>query len=975
MTANELRKKFLRFYERLGHLTLPSSSLIPQNDPTLLLTNSGMAQFKAYFSGEKSPPSKRITTVQKCFRTTDIEEVGDTTHLTLFEMLGNFSFGDYFKEEASKWALELMTEELALPFERLFFTVHTSDEEEKEIWISLGVPEERIYTFGDEDNWWGPAGEEGPCGPCSEIHFFTGATMPENPDRDLWRPNLHSGFVELYNLVFTQFYRDIGKRDVPLPQRNIDTGMGLERTLCVLNNLESPYEVEPLASLVRVVNRGKTPVDVEALRVIADHGRAAAFLIGDGVSPEATGRGYVLRRLIRRAMMFIHRSGILENSLELVAESTAEAMGDAYPELRSNLPFITQTLEDERISFMHVLGFGSTVLRSMIDFRRNTAAKLPSKEDLPERVSDHGDGQSVSSSWSGAHSSAELLKRLEIERPRGNDVETIGQRAAYHALEQELTSLAEGSLKGHLKWPRFISGNEVFMLYDTYGFPIEMTRELVSKNGLEDIDAAGFYLKVKEQQIRSKGTGSGMSHLSESKIYSELGLSDTRFVGYETVSSDGRIVALIKEERPVKMVEEGEEVQVVLDITPFYAERGGQIGDAGVMSQDENLLRVDDVKSSYGRLNVHFTKVERGRVRVGDTVLASVDKNRRERIRRNHTATHLLHAALREIVGMHVRQSGSIVHPDYLRFDFTHSSPLTLEQIRSVNERVNERIRENLPVTVEYTTYMDALADGALAFFGDTYENEVRTIKIDGSWSYELCGGTHMDFTGGIGFFFITSETGIGAGMRRIFALTGEGAEEELTRRLQILEGICVRVKSPIAGVVNKVDHLTKELTETRKKNTVLEDDLLNATLNGANGGDSSLSRKNGDSSPYQFTIYVKGSKLEIATIRAQTAQTIPVLRKAADFMRSRMHTGVVVAGNVIDGRPVIIVMTQNRTLPSYTGMKLDASEIALGFAKLLRGGGGGNSKTAQAGGRDPSLLDKALAEAENLIRRSLGVD
>ncbi len=955
LTADALRENFLHFYKEQDHLLMPAASLIPQGDPTLLLTNSGMAQFKAYFSGEQDPPHRRVATAQRCFRTTDIEEVGDETHLTLFEMLGNFSFGDYFKKEACEWALKLMTDVLGFDFDKLFFTIHSSDEETGAIWREIGVPAERIYSFGDDHNWWGPAGREGPCGPCSEIHYFTGE-MPatsSNMNRKVWGPNIHPDFIELYNLVFTQFYRDEDGKDTVLPQKNIDTGMGLERTITVMHGKKSVYETGNLAEIAAAVRdtlkAGEYSADTErAVRVVADHGRAAAFLLSDGVLPENTGRGYVLRRIIRRSMLFGKMGGLSENACTIAAETTSEVMEKAYPELKANLPFILSVLHQEQKSFLRVLDFGSDVLTGMIDFRRRYAS-LMLKNSVKTRSLNNG-------------SNKERLLQDGVEAPHGDDAATIGATAAFNALCEEV-EIPEGVETpsevaiSSLLWHSHISGSEAFLLNDTYGFPVEMTKEFVKNQKILDVSMGlnmeAFLQKVEKQRAQGRARFSAFGGKEvEARIYRNLNIDVTEFLGYKTTKACGTVLGIIKGGESVNQIGAGDTAEVILDKTPFYAERGGQIGDTGTFANEEFRANVTNTQSPYAGITVHSLEVNKGKLSKGDNVDATVDPLRREKIRRNHTATHLLHAALRELLGKNVRQCGSVVHPDYLRFDFTYDSSLMPDEIIGIQQRVNSKIRENFPVEVRYTTHAEALEDGALAFFGDTYEKDVRTVRIDGRWSYELCGGTHMDATGGIGAFVIISESGIGKGVRRMFALTGVGAEEEIWRRFRIVDNLSEKLRVPPEQLERRSHSLLDELADAHRRISKLEDDLLEISLSGRNKGNAER---------YSLDIDGQPANLEVHRVEATN---VAALRKVSDHIRNRLDRGIAVVGAVIDERPVIIVSV-TKNLVDY----VRADALARTFAEVLKGGGGGRADMAQAGGKYPHLLDSALTRAKELVK------
>jgi alanyl-tRNA synthetase len=898
-TADDLRDSFLKYFETKNHLILPSSSLIPSGDPSLLLTNSGMAQFKSYFSGEKDPPNKRITTAQKCFRTTDIEEVGDDTHLTFFEMLGNFSFGDYFKNEACAWALEYMTEILNFDINRLFFTIYNDDDEAKQIWLDLGISEKYIYKFGDEDNWWGPAGDEGPCGPCSEIHYYQGDLNNLDFNNPNWGPNLHEDFIELYNLVFTQFYRDINSKDTPLPFNNIDTGMGLERTLAVLTNNKTVYKTDVFSEHLsnvkyKIPSKNLSTKDIEIVkRIIAEHGRSASFLIADGVIPENTGRGYVLRRLIRRAIINGIKIDASFPILSPIANISSKKLSHIYPELDEKLDFIKSILDTEEEKFSKTLNFGTQVLYSLFKLRN-----IKVKESIEMSI----DAKDVAK---------ELYKN--IDNVNKKDIQ------------------------------KTISGLEAFRLYDTYGFPIEITEEICTKSGL-DIDRKSFIEVMNQQKNKSKQS-SVFIKANSMKIFSELNIKPTEFVGYEKLKTSSKVLSIIQNEKNLQFIKTKEEFDLIIDKTPFYAEKGGQIGDSGIAENDNCKIEIIDTITAYGEIYIHKAKITEGSLSVGNNLNLTVDGNRRERIRRNHTATHLIHAALREIVGIHVRQSGSLVHPNYLRFDFTNMQALDNKTLQSVEDRVNDVIRNNLPVEVSYTTYDKAIKDGALAFFGEKYDHEVRTIKIDKPWSYELCGGTHMSHTGGIGLFKIISENGIGSGNRRILALTGIGTETMVRNNLYNLNEIMIKMNASEENIIEKFNLQNEILKKQQKKIEKLQEELTELSLGNKRKSDNQ-----------EFII--SDTKFSISKVKVPN---IGALRKAGDTLRNNLSEGVAIVGSIIDNKPIIVIMTT-------VNVKIAANDIASIISKEIHGGGGGNKFTAQVGGKDPSKLDSIISNLNKIL-------
>ena len=856
---------------------MPSSSLIPPpDDPTLLLTSAGMVQFKPYFMGERRPPKHRLTSVQKCFRVTDVDEVGDASHLTFFEMLGNFSVGDYFKEKAIEWAWEFVTERMSLPKERLWAAIYLDDDEAHDIWLETGVPEERIRRFDEKENYWGPAGNEGPCGPCSEIHYDFGGTCRQGKPNEGCGPNCDCGrFLELWNLVFMQFYQGTDGTRTPLPNPNIDTGMGLERAALILQDAPSIYETDlfqPLVARVCQLSGKEYGKDAEtdvAIRVVAEHARSAAFLIADSVAPDNQGRGYVLRRLIRRAIRFARKLGLETGRsavLPLVAEAVIQKMGGVYPNLAEGRDFVLRVLQEEEERFSQVYETGMRILEEMFASERN------------------------------------------------------------------------GSL----------AGEQAFLLYDTYGFPVEVTAEIAREHGME-VDMDGFQREMESQRQRGRIAGERFAGTYDAqRLYQEMGVGQIEFLGYETTTAPSVITGLIVDGLPVSEVSQGQEVEVILRETPFYAEGGGQVGDTGIIEGPKGDIRVEDTQSPVAGVIVHRGRVVKGAVARGDEVVASVDGDRRLDAARNHTATHLLHAALRAVLGSHVRQAGSLVTPDRLRFDFTHVSPLTPEETRQVEALVNERIRANVPVRKRETTFRDAVSEGALAFFGERYTDEVRVVEIANGdrFSFEVCGGTHVRATGDIGYCRITGESSIGAGMRRLEALTGHAAETLAMEKDDLLNRISRQLDaSPHdmeARVASLLDEVSRLRREVAAKERASSRDQAQELLESAKEVDG---------------VKIASGSMDVGSMQA--------LRESGDWLRDKLGSGAVALGAVINERPTLLIMATN----DLVERGLHAGNAVKEAAKVMGGGGGGRPEMAQAGGRQPEKLEEALRAAVDILR------
>ncbi len=880
--ARALRRAFLEFFQEKGHRLLPSDSLVPK-DPSLLFTSAGMVQFKPYFLGVAQPPAPRVTTVQKCLRTTDIDAVGDLSHLTFFEMLGNFSFGDYFKREAILWAWEFLTERLQVDPSRLQFTVFEEDDEAFDIWHrEVGIEAHRIWQLGEKTNFW-PAnaiseGPNGPCGPCSEIFYDTRLdTGCQNP---ACGPACDCGrWLEIWNLVFMQYERteENGKpKLVPLPQKNIDTGMGLERTAAVLMELESPYETDVFFPILRRIEtlagvRYKGQADEKsdaAIRLIADHIRAATFSIADGVIPQNEGRGYVLRRLIRRAITRGLRILHLEKPfLADLVPAVVEALGDQYPEIVQRQSYIETTLRFEEERFRQTLQAGLTRLEEMLQ-------SLPPNAVLP--------------------------------------------------------------------------GDRAFTLYDTYGFPLELTREMAAERGIS-VDIEGFQRALEEQRRRAR-EASGISE----KLFVQTGAAlaelaqraaPTRFVGYETLEAEATVVGLVRGGDLVPAAHEGETVEVVLDITPFYAEAGGQVGDTGTLEWQTGSAEVLDTQKA-GEFYLHQARILKGELTVGQSVMAQVPAQRRLDIRRNHTATHLLHAALRTILGPHVVQAGSLVAPDRLRFDFTHPRALTPDELERIESLVNEKILDELEVRV-YTDVPleEARRRGAMMLFGEKYGERVRMVEIPG-FSLELCGGTHLNNTVEAGLFKIVHEGSIAAGVRRIEALTGRGLYAWLRERERVIRETAEQLQTPVPELPHAVERLIRQLKS-------LQEELERVKQ-------SAIAQAVGDMTP----IEVEGIPIIAHVVEGVDGKSLGAL---ADRLIQK-GAGVVALGSTHDSKVVLVV----KVAPEWVQKGLHAGQLVRLLAQQLGGSGGGKPDFAQAGGKEPARLPAALQTLPDLIRQQL---
>jgi alanyl-tRNA synthetase len=860
VTSDEIRAAFLGFFEEKGHKTIPSSSLIPHGDPTLLLTSAGMVQIKPYFLGEAVPPNPRLASCQKCFRTTDIEVVGDPSHLTFFEMLGNFSVGDYFKQEAIGWAWEFVTERLNLPTERLWVTIFLDDDESFRIWRETGVPESRILRAGEKDNFWGPAGSSGPCGPCSELHYDFGEE--HGCGKDTCRPNCDCGrFSEIWNLVFTQYNQDENGQRTPLPRPNIDTGMGLERTAAVVQGKSSVYDTDLFTPLMNRISElaGKKYGDDDnsdnAMRIAAEHSRGLAFLIADGVIPDNEGRGYVLRRLLRRAALFGRRLGLDRPFLAETARTTIEQMGTVYPELVQRQDFIMRVIETEEERFGQTLTTGLELLD-------------------------------------------EIMNKVSIKK--------------------------SGKIPGY----------QAFKLYDTYGFPIELSAEIANEGGFS-VDLEGFDEEMEQQRQRARSTHKFTAATADDYVAINIphSLQKTNFVGYHSLSYQSTILDIMINNELPKTIQEGQEASLSLESTPFYAEMGGQIGDTGeIYSPSGRFVVINTVRRTEGVV-LHQGHVVKGCLSVGDEVAAVVDKERRLDIARNHTATHLLQYALRQVLGEHVKQRGSLVAPDRFSFDFSHLTAMLPDELKRVQRIVNEKIRQNLRVYDEEIPYQQAINEGAIALFDEKYGDTVRVLKIgEPVISAELCGGTHVTATGEIGLFHISGEHSIGAGLRRIEAVTGRGAEAVIEQRF--------------SDLLETANREAADAERERKRALSLEREL------GKERVESLLARAE----------TVNGVKVLSARVPPSRPE---VLREMSDRLRDRLKSAVVVLGTVYENKVAFIAaVTADLVAKGY-----DASKIVQQVAKVTGGGGGGKPNLAQAGGKDKAKLDEALRLVKSLVQ------
>ena len=980
MEGDRIRTSFLEFFQDKGHLIMPSSSLVPAGDPTLLFTSAGMVQFKPFFMGEATPPSRRLTTSQKSFRTTDIDEVGDHKHLTFFEMLGNFSIGDYFKKEAVAMAWEMVTQRFGISPDRLYATIYQDDEEAYHHWRDdIGIPDERIYRYGGKDNWWGPAGLEGPCGPCSEIHYDSGpehgcgplvtpdeltSAQRNGEEMPPCHPNCEcERFVELWNLVFMQFYQDLEGTRTPLPAPSIDTGMGLERAAAVLQNKRNLYETDLFQTIVESICQltGKSyGVDAEtdyAIRVVAEHARGVSFLIADGVVPGNEGRGYVLRRIIRRAIRYGRRLGLEEPFLTEVASVAIQRFQDAYPELAQNRDFIIRVISLEEERFVQTFERGFAILTGMIEYRLRHRDVIP---EVIEFASLHSPGPDNASSVLSAHGVQEAFD------PDVPPLEQVGQEMAAERISA-LTTVAFQIRNEAGKdfvpafdlmrdWGDSISSQESFLLYDTFGFPPELTAEIAREHGLE-VDMGGFEREMEAQRQQSRSVQSFTGSMEMLTAYENLGVGRSEFTGYGgLIQQESMIAALLVDGVSVGHATQGQPVEVILARSPFYAEGGGQLGDQGRIRGPNGVVTVEDTHSPTAGLIVQKGVVDQGDVAVGDTVQAEVDAQKRQDASRNHSGTHILHAALRSVLGVHVRQAGSFVGPERLRFDFSHVTQLTRDELLSVQALSNDRVRANLSVISRETTYSEAVHEGALAFFGDRYGDVVRVVTMaeegdsggNGAFSVEVCGGTHVHATGQVGTLLVLGESGIGGGMRRIEALTGRAAEQLFVEQAERLDRLAQQLQTPVVDLESRLESFIEDADQVRRRLATLERESLRREAQGL----------------LESVADVDGVKVLAGRTSAASADA---MREMGDFLKTRLESSVLVLGGIVEDRPTLVAMISD----DLVSQGLNAGNIVKEAAQVMGGGGGGRPNLAQAGGRHADRLDASLQSVADIVRRA----
>ncbi len=869
--VNELRRMFLEFFESKGHLAMKSFSLVPHNDKSLLLINSGMAPLKPYFTGAEIPPRRRVTTCQKCIRTGDIENVGKTArHGTFFEMLGNFSFGDYFKTEAISWTWEFLTEVVGLDADRLYPSIYEEDEEAFEIWNKkIGIAPERIFRFGKGDNFWEHG--SGPCGPCSEVYYDRGEKY------GCGSPDCTVGcecdrYMEVWNNVFTQFNNDGNGNYTELEQKNIDTGMGLERLAVVVQDVDSIFDVDTIEALrnkvceyAHVTYKENEEKDV-SIRLITDHIRSATFMISDGIMPTNEGRGYVLRRLIRRAARHGRLLGIQGGFLSGLSETVIAGSKDGYPELEEKKEFILKVLAQEEEKFNKTIDQGLSILAGM-----------------------------------------------------EADMEKAGKKE--------------------------LDGKDAFILYDTYGFPLDLTKEILEEKGYS-IDESGFKAAMEEQRKKARSARATTNYMGkDATVYDEIDVSvTTEFVGYDRLSHESKITVLTTEKEITEALSDGDKGTVLVEQTPFYATMGGQEGDTGVIRTTEGEFRVESTIKLMGGKVGHVGYMTKGMLKAGDTAVLEVNAAGRNATCKNHSATHLLQKSLQTVLGSHVEQKGSLVTPNRLRFDFAHFAPMTQEEIAKAEELVNREIQASLPVVTEIMNVEDAKKSGAMALFGEKYEDEVRVVSM-GDFSRELCGGTHVANTGTITVFKIVSESGIAAGVRRIEALTGDGVFVYYKEAEQKLAQAAALLKTTPNELADKISHLQAELKAAQSENESLKSKLAQDAL-----GDVMNQVQE-----------VKGVKLLAASLEDVDMNG---LRDLGDQLKEKLGEGVVVLASAKGGKVSLLAMATDAAQKAGA----HAGNLIKGMAAIVGGGGGGRPNMAQAGGKNPEKIGEALEAAAEIL-------
>ena len=872
---NELRERYLSFFESKGHLRLPSAPLVPKNDPSLLLINSGMAPLKPYFTGQEEPPRKRVTTCQKCIRTPDIENVGKTArHGTYFEMLGNFSFGDYFKKEAIPWAWEFCTQDLKMPVDKLWVTIYEDDDEAFEIWHKdIGLPADRIVRMGKKDNFWEHG--TGPCGPCSEIYYDRG------PEKGCGSPDCKVGcecdrYVEFWNNVFTQFNRDEQGNYTRLDHPNIDTGMGLERLACISQGVDNLFEVDTVRNILdyicktaSVEYKKSEKTDV-SIRVITDHIRSTTMMVCDGVLPSNEGRGYVLRRLLRRAARHGRLLGVNKPFLYDVAMVVINESKEAYPELAEKAEYIKKVIRIEEERFEATVDQGIVILNDFIfEIKGKNESMLP--------------------------------------------------------------------------------GEMVFKLHDTYGFPFDLTREIAEENGL-GIDEDGFKKEMDAQKKKARDAHNSKDNSAwADSVFDKLDKSlKTAFVGYDETAAEAKILYIVRDGEIVETAQEGDEVTIILDRTPFYGESGGQVGDTGNISAQNGSVRVEDCTKAPDGKFLHTGVVESGLIENGNQVKARIDVKRRMAICRNHTATHLLHKALRTVLGDHVHQAGSLVEPNKLRFDFSHFSAVTPEELKKVEDMTNQAILESMEVDIREMPIEEAKKLGAMALFGEKYGSTVRVVRVE-DYSVEFCGGTHLKNTAQAGLVKILGESGVAAGVRRLEALTGEAAIKYYAERENLLNEVSQALKASPQDSLKKVESLGQELKNAEKEIGQLRSRLVSGEV------DEVISK----------AAEIKG--VRVVTARFDTLD-MDGLRNTGDMLKNKIGSGVVVLGSAY-GDKVSFIVTATRDVMDKG---IHSGNIIKEVARIAGGGGGGRPDMAQAGGKDAAKIDDALKAAVPVIEAQI---